>query len=185
MSGAPRPQAGDEPGWLIVATVRKPHGVRGELQLALETDRPDEVFRKGRVLELGDQRGRPVGRQFTVGRARPFKDGLLLTLNELTDRNAEVEALRGQALLIPTSEAAPPAEGEVFYRDLVGCEVLVAGERVGTVKDLLPTSGAELLVIRRRGAGELLVPFVAEMVKAIDVEKRTLELDPPEGLLDL
>jgi hypothetical protein len=57
MAGAPRSDAGGEPGWLVVGTVRKPHGVRGELQLALETDRPDAVFRKGRVLELGDERG--------------------------------------------------------------------------------------------------------------------------------
>jgi 16S rRNA processing protein RimM len=185
MAGAPRSQAGDEPGWLIVGTVRKPHGVRGELQLSLETDRPDDVFRKGRVLELGDERGRPLGRRFTVGRARPFKDGLLLTLDELTSRNATVEGLRGHSLLIPATEAAPPGEGEVFYRDLVGCEVIVGGERIGTVKELLPTRGAELLVIRRKGAKELLVPFVAEMITSVDVEKRTVEIDPPEGLLEL
>jgi 16S rRNA processing protein RimM len=185
MAGAPRSPAGDEPGWLVVATVRKPHGVRGELQLALETDRPGVVFRTGRVLELGDARGRPVGRRYTVGRARPFKDGLLLTLRELTSRNAEVEELRGMALLIPVDEAAPADEGEVLYRDLLGCDVVVAGERIGTVKDLLPTRGSELLVIRRRGAKELLVPFVAEMVKSIDVERRTVEIEPPEGLLDL
>jgi len=185
MAGAPRTDAGDEPGWLVVATVRRPHGVRGELHLALETDRPDAVFQKGRTLHLGDDRGRPLGRQLTIGRARPFKDGLLLTVEEFTSLNPEVEALRGKSLLIPMEQAAPAGEGEIFYRDLLGCEVTVNGETIGTVKDLLPTAGAELLVVRRKGARELLVPFVAEMVRAIDVERRTVEIDPPEGLMDL
>jgi 16S rRNA processing protein RimM len=184
-AGAPRSAPGGEPGWLTVATVRRPHGVRGELHLALETDRPDAVFRKGRTLELGDAKGKPVGRRFTISRVRPFKDGILLTVEELTSRDSEVEGLRGMSFLIPVTEAAPPAEGEVFYRDLLGCEVVVAGERIGRVKELLPTRGSELLVIGRRGARDLLVPFVAEMVKKIDVERRTVEIDPPEGLLDL
>jgi 16S rRNA processing protein RimM len=185
MSGAPRSDAGGEPGWLVVATVRKPHGVRGELHVALETDRPDAVFRKGRTLVVGDERGRSLGRQLTIGRTRPFKDGLLLTVDEFTTLDAEVEALRGKSLLIPADEAAPAGEGEIFYRDLLGCEVTVRGETIGTVKDLLPTAGAELLVVRRKGARELLVPFVAEMVRSIDAEKRTVEIDPPEGLMDL
>jgi 16S rRNA processing protein RimM len=185
MAGAPRSQAGGEPGWLVVGTVRKPHGVRGELQLALDTDRPEAVFTRGRVLEVGDARGRPLGRRYTVGRARPFKDGMLVTLEELTTRDDEVEQLRGMALMIPASEAAPADEGEVLYRDLIGCEVRVGGETIGTVKDLLPTRGTELLVIRRRGAKELLVPFVAEVVKSVDVEAKTVEIEPPEGLLDL
>jgi 16S rRNA processing protein RimM len=184
-AGAPRPDPGGEPGWLVVAVVRRPHGVRGELQLSLETDRPGEVFRAGRPLELGDERGRPLGRRFTVAKARPHKDGMLVVLAELTTRDAQVEALRGHTLLIPADEAAPAAEGEVLYRDLVGCEVIVQGRSVGTVHDLLATGGAELLVVRRRGARELLIPFVAEMVRTVDVEAKRVEMELPEGLLEL
>lgn len=182
---APARNPGEEPGWLVVATVRRPHGVRGELQLAVETDRPEEVFRPGRVLEVGDARGRPVGRRYTISRARPANNGVLLAVEELSGRDAEVEALRGMSLLIPASEAAPPAEGEVLYRDLIGCSVMVNGETIGKVHDLLATAGTELLVVRRRGARELLVPFVAEMVKRVDVENGVVEIDPPEGLLEL
>jgi 16S rRNA processing protein RimM len=73
----------------------------------------------------------------------------------------------------------------VFYRDLIGCEVRVGGERDRHRQGSAPHTGAELLVIRRRGRSELLVPFVAEMVKSIDVEAKTVEIEPPEGLLEL
>jgi len=169
----------------VVATIRRPHGVRGELSLALETDRPRAVFRPGRVLQLGDARGRPLGRALTVSRARPIKDGMLLQAAELAALTPEVEALRGHTLLIPVSEAAPPAENEVFYHELVGSEVWVRGERIGTVREVLEAGGGEMLAVHRPGAGELLVPFVKEMVRRFDAERRVVEIEPPEGLLDL
>jgi len=173
------------PEYLVVATVRRPHGVRGELRLTLEADRPERVFRPGRVLRVGDARGRPVGRELTIARARPVKDGILLQAAEHASLTPEVEALRGHTLLIPVEEAAPPAEDEIFYHDLVGSDVLVGGEKVGTVKEILETGGAELLVVRRTGAKDLLVPFVKEVVRRVDARKRQVEIDPPDGLLDL
>ena len=50
--------AGDEPEFLIVGSVQKPHGIKGELFVRLETDRPDAVFSAGRALILGDGEGR-------------------------------------------------------------------------------------------------------------------------------
>ncbi len=181
----PGEAAGEAGSFLVVATVRRPHGVRGELSLTLETDRPGAVFRAGRVLQVGDARGRPVGRELTVARARPVKDGILLQTAELSSLTPEVGALRGHTLLIPRGEAPPPGENEIFYHDLVGSAVLFRGERVGTVQELMETGGAELLVVRRTDGKELLVPFVKEMVRRIDAERREVEIDPPEGLMDL
>ena len=45
--------------------------------------------------------------------------------------------------------------------------------------------GAELLVVRRPEAGELLVPFVRAIVPTVDVAAGHVVVDPPEGLLDL
>ena len=182
---------GDAPGssldpadFLVVATVRRPHGVRGELYVALETDRPKSVFRIGRVLGIGDPDGRPLGGSLTVERARPMKDGMLLKLRELTALTPEVEGLRGRSLLIPVRDAAPAQADEVHYRELRGMEVHHAGGLIGAVEGVLETSGAELLVVRRTGGAELLLPFVKEWVR-VDRSARRIEIEPPEGLLEL
>jgi 16S rRNA processing protein RimM len=171
-------------GHLVVGTVRKPHGVKGELQVALDTDRPRQVFRVGRSLELGDPSGRPIGRRVTVQRTRPFKEGLLVTLAESADRNAADE-LRGVTFLIPMDEAAPASDDEVPYHLLIGSAVLVDEERIGTVRDIYEIGGVEVLSIRRDRGAELLVPFVKEMVRGVDRERREVVIDPPDGLLDL
>lgn len=169
---------------LIAGSIRRPHGIRGELQINVDTDRPDVAFRRGRVLSLGQGAAQPTGRSVTVERFRPVKGGGILQLRESGTRE-QAEALRGFLLLLDAAEAAPAREGEVLYRDLVGMEVLADGESVGTVEEVLDTAGGELLLVRRANGKELLVPFVGEMVRRIDVEGRHLELDPPEGLLEL
>ena len=178
------PAPTNEGGYLVVATIRKPHGVRGELSLALETDRPNAVFRKGRQLIVGDQRGRPVGSTLTVERVRTIPGGLLLKASEFTGRTAELEALRGRSLLIATTDAAPAGADESHYRDLLGVEVFVGETSLGVVRAITETAAGELLVIPRPG-GELLIPFVREWIREEDAERKRLVIEPPEGLLEL
>jgi 16S rRNA processing protein RimM len=175
----------EAPGHLIVGYVQKPHGIKGELMVKLETDRPAEVFAPGRVLPMGDAEGRPTGEVLTLERARPFKGGILLKVAEHTGRSPEQEALRGRTLLLPLAEVPPPAEDEVFYHDLVGLRVEAHGGTVGTVREVYEMPAGVMLGVTRPGAAELLVPFVREMVKRVDVPAGVLELDPPPGLLDL
>lgn len=176
--------APDPTDFLVVATVRRPHGVRGELYVALDTDRPKSVFRAGRVLWIGDAEGRPTGGKLTVERARPMKDGMLLKMGELVSLTPEVEQLRGRSLMIPAADAAPDQPDEVHYRDLRGMEVHHDGARIGVVQGVMETLGPELLVIRRTSGAELLLPFVKEWV-AVDRGAKRIDVDPPEGLLEL
>lgn len=171
--------------YLIVGGIYKPHGIRGELMVRLETDHPDAVFAPGRVLLLGDARGHPDGRSVTVERARPFKQGYLLKVAGITTRTAEVDAMRGASLLIPREEAAPLHEGEVFTHQLVGLCVVAGETQVGTVRDLYDAPGGQLLAVDRGRGRELLVPFVSALVRRIDVDAGVVELDAPDGLLEL
>jgi 16S rRNA processing protein RimM len=170
---------------LIVARVRRPHGVAGEIVVSVETDRPRHVFRKGRVLHLGDQRGEPVGRTVVLDRMRLIPDGAILRFEGVTSRDA-AEGFRAHVLLIPSAEAAPADADEVRYRDLIGLLAKDAdGQELGKVVDLLAISPGELLVIRATGGKEILVPYVKEMVQTVDLENRIVLLKLPEGLRDL
>lgn len=171
-------------GFLVVGTVRKPHGVKGELQVTLDTDRPKQVFRTGSTLALGDRRGRPTGRSVVVQRTRPFKDGLLVLLEGCDDRDA-ADALRETTFLIPVDAAAPADADEVPYHLLIGSVVIAGDDRVGTVREILEIGEGLLLVIQRPRGKELLVPFVKEMVRSVDRERREVVIEPPEGLLEL
>jgi 16S rRNA processing protein RimM len=169
---------------LIVARVRRPHGIGGELLVAVDTDRPREVFQAGRRLRLGDGRGNPLARELTLRRMRPTTGGAILSLEGVETREA-ADALRGHMLLIAAADAQPAREDEVHYRDLVGLTAWSGGAEIGSVVDILETRAGLLLVVRAGGAREVLVPFAKELIDAIDLAAGELRLKLPEGLLDL
>ena len=174
------------PEHLIVGVVQKPHGIRGELVIRLETDRPKAVFRAGRVLLLGDPAGKPTGSSLTVERVRAFKKGLLLKAVGHTSLNDEIEALRGRTLLLAQEEAPPLDADEVWVHELVGMRVMAGEDEVGVVQDVydIPPEG-HMLGIAREGKTELLIPLVKDLVPRIDREARVVEIEPRTGLLDL
>jgi len=49
---------------------------------------------------------------------------------------------------------------------------------------VLHTAAGELLAVRRE-SGEALVPFVSAIVTSVSLPDGVVEIDPPEGLLDL
>lgn len=179
MGGAPSP-----PEYLIVGRIRRPHGVRGELAVTVETDRPRSVFRRGRTLWLGDAEGEAVGAEVRIEKVRSTPAGAILTLSGVQARE-EAEALRGRTLLIPARDAAPAGEEEVHYRDLIGLRAQVGSEEIGSVVNVLSFPDGETLVIRNGAGKEILVPFVKAVVTGVDLEGRVLKIEPPEGLLDL
>jgi 16S rRNA processing protein RimM len=177
---------GSEPEYLIVGTVQKPHGIKGELFVRLETDRPDAVFAPGRVLQLGDGKGRRSDAVLTIERARAFKGGMLMKVVEHTGRTPALEELRGSTLLIERGEAAALADDEVFYHDLVGMRIVTEAEGdIGTIAEVYDAPSGPLLSVQRDAGKELLIPFVRETIRRLDREGRVLELEVPPGLLDL
>lgn len=174
-----------ETRYLTVGIVRKPHGIRGELAVRLESDKPEHVFVPGRRLHVADADGRPGARELTVERARPFKHGILLKVEEHGGRNETLEALRGCELLVEQEAVAPLEEGEVFSHDVVGTQVRAGEQEIGVVVDVIDAPAGQLLEVRRPDGSELLIPLIAEVVTRLDTEARRVEIEPPAGLLEL
>jgi 16S rRNA processing protein RimM len=176
----------EEPAWLIVGLVRKPHGTRGELFVESLTDHPGDVFVSGVVLRPGDASGRvpdPDAPGLRVLSARPFRDGWLMSFAGVDDRGA-ADRLRGRDLLIERSRLPALAEGEVFRHQLIGMQVYtMGGAHVGEVRAFFEVRPADLLEVRTP-TGAVLVPFHRHLVREVDVEGGRIVIDPPEGLLD-
>ena len=169
---------------LIVARVRRPHGVRGEVLVSVDTDRPAQVFTRGRTFHLGNAEGDPVGRQVVLRRMRPTTGAAILQFEGVDDRTG-VDALRGHTILIDRTEAAPPAEDEVHYRDLLGLRAFAEERELGEVADLLELPMGQLLVIRPEAGKEVLVPMVGPMIEAVDVAAGVIRLKLPDGFLEI
>ncbi|MCC6931327.1 MAG: ribosome maturation factor RimM [Gemmatimonadaceae bacterium] len=171
----------------IVGRVRRAHGVRGELVVEVMTDAPDAIFAPGARLLAGTTAGdlAPNGKALHVDDARPFKDGLLVTFEEITDRT-EAELWRERYLLVPMEELEPLQDDEVYLHQLVGLEVQrTDGSTIGTVSGFFELAHGLLLEIRRTGATDtVLMPYREEFIAGVDVERGVLVVDAPEGLFE-
>ncbi|MBY3554455.1 ribosome maturation factor RimM [Modestobacter lapidis] len=171
---------------MVVGRIGRPHGVRGLVTVEVRTDDPDLRFTPGAVLSTEPAERGPL----TVVDMRWHSGTLLLQLagpdgGVLADREA-ADALRNTRLLVPVTDLPDLEDPDSFYdHQLVGLAAqLPDGSVLGEVT-AVRHEGTELLVVRRPGAGDLLVPFVQAIVPTVDLAAGHLVVDPPEGLLEL
>jgi 16S rRNA processing protein RimM len=173
--------------FLAVAVINRPQGRSGEVIAELATDFPDR-FDTLRDIYLG-QDGQSPSRAI-LEHSWKHKGRIVLKFAGV-DTIAEASRLRGCEVLVRFEERVPLPENSYYWSELVGCRV-VAGEQsfgreIGTVTAVEPTGGVDLLHVARNDGGndELLLPFARAICKRIDTENRTIEIDPPEDLLNL
>ena len=100
------------------------------------------------------------------------------------DAISEAEKYIGAEIKIHAQDLPGLEEGSYYTFQLKGCEVFSAGEFIGTISDVLDSGGAQILKVDRED-GETLIPFAQAYLKSIDLDRRRIEVDLPEGLRDL
>ncbi len=91
----------------------------------------------------------------------------------------------GQECLLPEEDLSHLDRGSYYLFQIVGCSVItVKGIEVGTVKDLLLIKDNDILEVMRQGK-EVLIPFTEEICVGVNLKKREIVINPPEGLLEI
>ena len=86
---------------------------------------------------------------------------------------------------VERSRAVPLPEDSYYQEDLIGLTAYdTEGRLLGRVEDILVTGGTDVLVIRRDGE-EILIPATRSICVQVDVVRGRLEVQVPEGLLEL
>jgi 16S rRNA processing protein RimM len=170
---------------LRVGRLVKAHGLKGAIKLELYTDSPDQRFKPGQVLELQvPEQSTWYGKTVTVSELRFYNQSPVLFLEGITDRS-QAETLVKAILLIETQADQLPEEPEAWYdHQLVGLDALVNGGLVGKVSRVDHLPAQDLLAIET-ATGEVLVPFVKQIVRTVDIQKRQVVITPPDGLFEL
>ncbi|GAA1445281.1 ribosome maturation factor RimM [Mycobacterium cookii] len=170
---------------VVVGRIGKPHGIRGEVTLDVRTDEPERRFAPGTTLRAEAPAGadrRPAS--LTVARARWHQSTLLVTFEELADRNA-AEALRGTVLHATIGPDDMPEDPDEYYdHQLVGLEVVdLDGTLLGQVKALVHGSAQDLLTVRTPDGRDTLVPFVSALVPEVDLDAGRIVVADRPGLV--
>jgi len=159
---------------LNVGRIGRAHGILGEATIEVRTDLAEERFAIGAKLET-DRHG-----DLTVKSGRVHNGILLLGFEGIDDRNS-VEKLRDVLLYSQVDIDEPGFEEDDYHvLQLVGCQAyLVDGDLLGEVTDVLNLPGQDVLSIKT-DSGEVLIPFVHQLVPIVDVKAKRMTVVPPD-----
>jgi 16S rRNA processing protein RimM len=179
--------------YAIVGLIRKAQGIRGEVVVEPLTDKPDVVFASGSRVFAGttdgdlapvaDVRGVEELPTLTISASKPFKKGLIVRFEELSDRDS-AELWRGRYLLVPFSELPPLDENQVYLHDLIGMRVAgTEGQDLGSVAAFYELPQGLVLDVET-GRGTVMVPYRPEVVVRVDLAERTIVINEELGFMD-
>jgi 16S rRNA processing protein RimM len=155
-----------------IGVVARAHAIHGEV--AIVTHDPDDNSLANAKTCWID------GVERAIASVRDTHRGWLVALDGVTTRDA-AEALRGRPGEIERAQLEL-ADDDVLLADLVGCAVVLPDGRAwGTIAAIDAGPEQDRLVIHDGGV-ERLLPIVDAFVVAIDLDARTVTVDPPDGL---
>lgn len=171
----------DTEKYFKIGTIVNTHGIRGELKVKAITDFAEDRFAKGQVLYRNDN---GQSHQEKIAKSRVHKGMWLLTFEGVDNIN-QVEIFKGQDLYVDSADRDELPEGEYYYNEIIGCQVVdLAGAVVGEVKEIMTTGANDVWIIKRPSGQEGLIPVIADVVKEVNVADKVITIDVLEGLLD-
>lgn len=168
--------------WFNVGKIVNTHGIRGEVRVISKTDFPEQRYKIGNVLYLFmPGSNKPI--ELTVKTHRTHKNFNLLTFEGFENIN-EVEKFRDGILKVPESQLGVLDEDEFYYHEVIGCHVVTTeGLELGKVTEILSPGANDVWVIKSSEGKEILIPYIEDVVKKVDVKGKVILIQPMEGLL--
>ncbi|HEX8138709.1 MAG TPA: ribosome maturation factor RimM [Pyrinomonadaceae bacterium] len=167
---------------VAVARAVKTRGLRGEVVAELLTDFPERFENLERLIAVA-----PNGARMNLSLEEHwFQGGRIVLKFAGYDSVEAASALVGQEFAVTEAERVELPEDEYYEWELVGCRVeTVAGESVGVVREVMRTGGVETLLVKGEGEErDHLIPLAEAICVEIDVERKLIRIDAPEGLLE-
>ena len=162
---------------IVLGRITAPFGIRGWVKIHPFGDDPASWMSMPSWWLGADEKAADGG--WLARRLRdcaPHGKGLVAHFEGSDDRGA-AEKLTGLYVGAPREALPETASDEFYWADLIGLEVVnLSDERLGHVADLLSGGAHEVLRVRD-GDNERLLPFVAAVVKEVDLAGRRIRVD--------
>lgn len=168
--------------WFNVGKIVNTHGIKGEVRVVSKTDFGEQRYKPGNKLFLF-MPDSEVPVELVVETHRSHKSFDLLTFKGYGNMN-EVEKMKGGILKVPESQLGELEQDEFYFHEIIGCLVFtVKGEEIGKIREILTPGANDVWVIKGKGGKDILIPYIEQVVKKVDVKEKIILIEPMEGLL--
>ncbi len=161
-----------EPQWVGMGYIKGVFGVKGWVKVAVSTEYTDSLldYPQWRLSKDGHSR------MFSVAESKVAGDELQVLFSGIDNRDAAF-ALRGHTVEIDRADFGDTEDGEYYWADLIGLNVVNRQQQcLGTVSKLLETGAHDVLVVDGE-FGQKLIPFVAQYIDEVILAEQTIRVD--------
>ncbi|TXC81463.1 ribosome maturation factor RimM [Luteibaculum oceani] len=160
--------------------VTKIQGYSGNVICFLDTDQPGRYENLESVLLEIQQELVP----FFIEQFR-LKDGTQKAIVKFAEVDSEEEArsIVNCQLYLPLNQLPDLGENKFYFHEIIGFQVLMEGQPLGTITEVLEYPNNELLQIHN-GEKEILIPLREEFIQKVDKSEKTFQVSLPEGFLE-
>jgi 16S rRNA processing protein RimM len=167
---------------VLVGRVVGAHGIRGSLKVHSYAESLS-VYQTGEGVRVALPDGSV--RTMIIEWVQPHGRVLLMAVEAVTDRS-QAESLIGSELFVDKACLPALEEDTYYWFDLLGLRVYnTTGALLGHLEEVIPTPGNDIYVVKGKQNGqprETLIPATGDVVLKVDLEGKTMIVDPPEGL---
>ncbi len=157
---------------VVMGKIVAAQGILGWVKVQTYTEYLDSLFDYDTWHIGNDSAWQPV----EVLDAKVHGKVLIAKLQGIDDRTA-AERLKGKLIAIPRAELPEQEEDEYYWADLIGMSVRnLQGEELGVVDNLMETGANDVLMVNGEH-GELLIPFIDNVVQKVDRDARRIHVD--------
>jgi 16S rRNA processing protein RimM len=164
---------------ILMAEIVGVHGIKGWVKLKIFSTDPENLADYAPFCDAKQTK------TFDIESIHPHGNTFLATLAGVTDRTA-AEKLQGSKLYLTRDRLPDIDENNTFYHvDLVGLAAKWPdGRPMGKVTGVANFGAGDLLEIRPSKGASFYVPFTNDAVPDVDMQNKTVTVNPPPGLLD-
>lgn len=163
-----------------IGFVLKPHGLKGEVTISIDSDAPNEIDQLESVfLSVGDTMV-----PYFIESSSVRGDKAFVKFEDVN--NAEqAKAISKHALYLPKTARPKSGRGEFYDDEITGFSVTdqTLG-LLGKIQEVMSAGPNKLLVLDYQGR-EVLIPVNSPFILSINKAKKTIAVSLPDGFLDI
>lgn len=165
---------------VTIGKIRGAHGIRGLVKVSPLTDFPRR-FKNLHYVMLN--RNGNIS-SFDIESVQPYKDVYLMKFKGIDSSEAASE-YRNALLQIDESDVYPLPEGYYYHFQLEGLSVYDKEKGfLGTIKMIIETGANDVYVIASDKYGEILIPAIKEVILAVDLGQKMMQVKLLPGLIE-
>ncbi len=156
---------------LLVAKGIKAHGIKGDIKINCYTDTPATITHLKEVIIKG--------KTYKVEKVREISASFALLKLDGVDTMNDAEMFRDSKIFSNRDKMPKLQEGVYYIDDLLGAKIMIDGEEIGILTEILQHGSADVYVINT-SKGEIMFPFIDGVVEKVDLNERIIYINKEE-----